>query len=142
MLNLQVDWVGASLKEDLSTWWRSEATKSFRDILLINSCGIWLARNDMIFKDIIKVPSEIAIKVVGIVEHFLDLNPHGRTLIILQESINLDIPWEFFDGAVGGMPSRCGGGAVLYLTFRTMSCSKKGLGKALITLLSSVLLYF
>lgn len=44
----------------------------------IISWGLWISRNDLIFKDITKTPSEIAIKVVGIVEHFLDLVPNVR----------------------------------------------------------------
>lgn len=37
LLNLQVGWVGDSLEEAFSTWWRSEAIKAFRVIPLIIS---------------------------------------------------------------------------------------------------------
>lgn len=53
-------------------------------------------------KKITKTPSEIVIKVVGIANHFLDLVPKVRYHPILQENINHDIPWGFFDVVVGG----------------------------------------
>ena len=97
-----------------STWWRSEATKAYRAIPFIISWGLWIANNDSIFKDIPKTPFEIAIKVVGIAEHFLDLVPQVRFRPILQENINHDMHWGFFNGDVGGDPIRCGGGMVLH----------------------------
>ena len=64
----------------------------------------------MIFKDITKTPTEIAIKVVGIIFCFLMLAPSTRVRPIEQEMINQDMPWCFFDGVVGVVPDWCGGG--------------------------------
>lgn len=98
LLNLQADWGVTSLDDAFSTWWMSEATKDYRAIPFIISWGIWITRNDLIFKDITKTSSEIAIKAVGIADHFLDLLPKVRFRPILQENINFDMPWFFLMG--------------------------------------------
>ena len=74
LLNLQVECKGVSLDDDFSTWWRSKSTKAYKVITFIITWGIWIARNYLIFKDITKIRSKIAIKSVGIAEHFL-VNP-------------------------------------------------------------------
>lgn len=83
----------------------------------------------MIFKDLTKTPSEIAIKVVGITEFYLDLAPSTRVQPIVQELINEDIPWGYFDGVVGGVPDRCGGGAVLHFDMQNYLFFKARFGE-------------
>lgn len=102
------------MDHSFSTWWRSESTKAYRAIPFIISWGLWITRNDSIFKDITNTPSEIAIKDVGIAEDFIDLVPKVRYRSIVQEIINHDIPWGFFEGVVGEEPVHYGGGAVLH----------------------------
>ena len=51
-------------------WWRYDATKDYRVVPFIISWGIWIARNDAIFKDLTKTPTEISSKTVGIFEFF------------------------------------------------------------------------
>lgn len=96
-----------------SLWWRSDATKDHKVVPFIISWGLWIM-NDSTFKDLTKTHSEIAIKVVVIIEYFLDLAPNVRVRTIVQELINQDMPWGYFDGATGGVPGRCGGGVVLH----------------------------
>ena len=70
-LGQHVSWVGDSLEGDFLRWWRMGATKALRALPLIISWGVWLAKNDVIFNDLIKVPTEIAIKVMGITDHYV-----------------------------------------------------------------------
>ena len=62
----------------------------------------------MIFIDQTQVSTKIAIKVVGIAEHYVQLNPNMEFRNIQQEQINLEIPWGYFDGVAGVNPSLCG----------------------------------
>ena len=66
--------MGNSLEGAFLRWWRSGATKALLALPLIVSWGGWLARNYVIFKDIIKIRPEIDIKAVGISEHFVQSN--------------------------------------------------------------------
>ena len=129
LMGQQVSWVGESLEGDFPRWWRSGATKALWAIPLIISWGVWLARNDVIFNDLIKVPTEIAIKAMGIAKHYVQLNSDLKTRNILQEQINLEMPWGYFDGAVEGNPSLCGGGVVLFFNLQNHITFKEGLGE-------------
>lgn len=48
---------------------------------------------------------------------------------IEEELINQVMPWGFFDGAAGGVPDRCGGGAVLYFDMQNYLFFKAGFGE-------------
>ena len=128
LLELQISWVDDTLEGAFLRWWRSRATKALQALPLIISWGVWLAKNDAIFKDIIKIPTEIAIKVVGIVDHFVESNTNMKYRNIMQESTNLEVSWGYFDGAAGRNPSLCGGGAVLFFNLQNYINFKEALG--------------
>lgn len=112
---MRVVWEGPSLVEAFKLWWDAEASKSHKIIPLIISWGIWIARNNLIFEDIICLEVEIASKDASLILFFFDVESHSRVWEVSVETINVEIPWGFFDGATGGDPSRCGAGIVLHL---------------------------
>lgn len=84
-------------------------------IPLIISWGLWIARNDLIFKDKGRSHVEIATKAVGLILFYTYVDSPPRMRPVSLESINTKLPWSFFNGSVGGDPVRCSGGVVLHL---------------------------
>lgn len=71
-------------------------------------------RNERIFNDKHNSLGEIASKDVGIIAYFSVSGPSHSRRHVVQELINKEFPWGYFDGAAGGDPVRCGGGVVLF----------------------------
>lgn len=76
---------------------------------LIISWGIWIARNECIFKDSHRSVLEIVSKVVGLIVFFSDIDALPHQCLCSAVQIDENIPWAFFDGADGGDPVCCGG---------------------------------
>ena len=62
-------------------------------------------------------------------EHKLSSIPVKRRLITTP-NINKDIPWEFFDGSIQGMPPLGGAGAIIFIFAEKKLRIKYAIGKA------------
>lgn len=71
----------------------------------------------------------IASKAVGLILFFFDEESTPRSRVVSLDSINVKIPWGFFDGAAGGDPVRCGRGVVLHLDAHNFVHSKAIFGQ-------------
>ena len=129
MLHLRTEWRGLSLDDAFSSWWHSEETKSHRMVPLIISWGLWIAKNELIFKDKGSSPVEIALKAVGLIVFYTDSDPPPRMRSVTSKIINEELPWGFFDGVVGGDSVCCRGGLVLHLDAQKYVHIKAGFGQ-------------
>ena len=85
---MQDEWRGSSLDDALTIWWQDDETESYRVVPFIISWGLWIARNDAIFKGRLRTPVEIATKAVGIIIFYLDTTSPSRIWPVVQDHIN------------------------------------------------------
>ena len=71
---------------------------------------------------------EIATKAACLILFFSKVDDHSWVREVSIENINVEIPWQYFDGVAKGDPVRCGGGIVLHLDERNNVHCKVGLG--------------
>lgn len=121
-------WEGELPKEVCKNWWKDSPEGKLRNLLLIISQGIQLARNRNIFKD--KTPSSvhIAIKCAAIYKSILE--PIWETINreIKEEQIKGNIHWAYFDRA-SNQSNRCGEGMVIHLNAQRCLKPSVGLGE-------------
>ena len=91
--------------------------------------GLWIARNEVIFNNRHNSPMEIASKDAGFISFFSDSIPTPRQGVVSHEIINKEIPWGYFDGTVGGVPVRCGGGVAIFLNEDNYLHIRAGFGR-------------
>lgn len=120
-------WQGTSVKDVWLSWWALATLIKARNPPLLICWEIWLARNKLIFWNIISIWHTISAHILAIYHLILydDVIPSTRTTI--PEDINGDYPWAYFDGSAqdGG----CGGGAdILYLYYTHFKNIHMGLG--------------
>ena len=82
----------------------------------------------MIFNDRHSSPMEIATKDADIITFFMNFAPSLIRRPVVQEVINREIPWGYFDGATRGDPVRCGGGVVFFLNEKNYLHIQAGFG--------------
>jgi len=120
-------WTGASIGAAWEDWWRRTTIKKHKFLPLLVIWGIWLARNNAIFKDKPCLPEITAAQSVGI---FISLPEHLRAANqrrIMEVEIDHSRPWAFFDGA--SQNNVCGGGVVLHLSDSHSFILSMGLGE-------------
>lgn len=106
-LDLNADWQGVDINSAWEQWWNTVAAEKPRNLPLLVSWYIWVKRNAIIFENntvdwnllhpiicaaYTELPNEISQK-----------QPRN----IIQEKINKDMPWAYFDGAA--QQQGCGG---------------------------------
>ena len=91
------------MDEALSSWWHADGTQNHKAVPFITSWALWIAINELIFNNKHSSPSEIASKAAGIIAFFIDSSPSQCMRIVVQKHINKEVPWGYFDGAVGGI---------------------------------------
>lgn len=107
--------------------WLENTDENYRNIPLIISWGIWLARNKGIFQDITTSPSVIAVECASIFS-FLPSSDHNKfPTNISIEQINYDIPWAYFDGELDKQMS-CVSGMVIHTNLNSSILASVGIG--------------
>ena len=86
ILNIRMVWHGGTMDEAFSLWWNTVGSKSLRMMSLIVPWGIWIARNECIFKDTRRSILEIIAKVMGLIMLFSDTDalPRHRLCPVVQ----------------------------------------------------------
>lgn len=88
--------------------------KNIKNIPLIISSGICLARNKGIFKEVSSSPSLIAAKCASIFTLLPSTDTPQSIRNIIAKHIRHDIPWAYFDGA-SDAHNRCRSGLVIHV---------------------------
>ena len=70
LIQIHFDWRGNSVEDALSSWWQDEGAQNHKVVPLIISWGIWIAINEVIFKNKSSSPGDIASKAAGIITFF------------------------------------------------------------------------
>ena len=125
MIGFHCQWEGESVGDAWLYWWRS-TNPTQRKLPLLVLWGVWLARNQAIFKDVFCSPALTGTLSVGIYYSFPEQIRAARPRRHLSLHIDKTLPWAFFDGAAQN--NLCGGGAVLYLSDSHYFAMSLGLG--------------
>jgi len=118
-------WEGPSVGDAWLSWWRS-SNLTQRKLPLLVLWGVWLARNQAIFKDVFCSPVITGSLTVGLYNSFPERIRAGRIRRNATLDIDRSLPWAFFDGAAQN--NLCGGGAVLFLSDSHFFAMSMGLG--------------
>ena len=92
-------WACHTLEDAWKSWSTTPLTIQFRALPLLHIWGIWLARNKATFLEKASSPEEVAKKGLEILSYFPQTKDSPAPRIILEEQIDKEIPWVFFDGA-------------------------------------------
>ena len=107
-LNLQNIWIGDYVEACLKLWNTNEILKEYQSLHLIVSWGIWLAWNVNCFDDKYILPIQVAYQSLGILKYF----PQDQVILknreIVEESIDFNKSWAYFDGAARGIQEDVG----------------------------------
>lgn len=95
-------------------WWENRGFKVYRLLPLLIIWGVWLARNEVIFKEAFLVPEKTTLKSLAILSSYLPIERRFKTRSIREVTIDKTKPWGFFDGA--SQNYRCGGGGILHFS--------------------------
>jgi len=125
-LSIRARWHGIAIEEAWNSWWRDTSGKE-RNLPLLISWEIWIARNEIIFTQ--KFPHWPSIHNRIIADYHLipEKSQKNQQRIVETEVINKSIPWDFFDGSTQEIG--CGGGAILYLSETHSFKIQMGLGR-------------
>jgi len=126
LVGFQCQWSGASLGAVWEAWWRRTTVMKHKYLPLLVIWGIWLARNQAIFKDKPSLPEITAVQSVGIFKSYPEHVRAAKQRRVLDVEIDQSRPWAFFDGA--SQNNICGGGAVLHLSASHYFTLSIGLG--------------
>ena len=84
--------------------------------LFLFSWFIWKARNLCCFEDIHPKTFLVTSLVLGLLSVYPLDNRPLKFRRIVNEQIDKESPWGYFDGSAGGVPQICGAGGILYLS--------------------------
>ena len=112
LVGFNCQWEGATVGEAWESWWRRTNQKQHKILPLLVIWGVWMARNQAIFKDASSIPAITGTLSVGLFNSFPEHIRAVRERRSLAWELDRSIQWDFFDGAAQN--NLCGGGAVLY----------------------------
>jgi ribonuclease HI len=111
-------WRGDSFEEALADWLSTRTPKNIKPFPIIVAWGVWIARNNSIFKDETQSSPRVAANCLSILDS-LNLGAGQGWEIVRRtqvEQIDKGRPWAYFDGAASGDQLHCGGGGCIYLS--------------------------
>jgi hypothetical protein len=117
-LNFPFQWEGHTLEQAWKNWWENSTYKTYRLLPLLITWGVWIARNESIFKEATTTPRKTSLNSLSILSSFLS-KERTKNRVIKEVYIEKSTPWGFFDGA--SQHYTCGGGA--YYTTQTHTTS-------------------
>eukprot|EP00253_Pinus_taeda_P007952 PITA_07952 len=114
ILNIKLVWEGFNIQEVWQKWWNEHATGNLRNLPLIISWGIWIARNKSLFQDK-EIPVAITATQGAAIYSSLPVPKDSSPQRIVPElQIAEGIPWAFFDGA--SQNNIAGAGFIIHLS--------------------------
>lgn len=126
LLNKKLEWEGDNLQEVWKKWWQLYPNGNMRNLPLIISWGVWIARNRSIFQDKETPVTIRAIQSISIytsIPEPEEIQPQRRDT---EVHITEGIPWAYFDGA--SQNNRVGAGLVIYENSNHILKASVGLG--------------
>ena len=77
---------------------------------------IWLARNRVVFDDMILLPTQYVTKYLSILTNFPQSGAIKKIRNVVEETINIKGRWVYFDGASQGAPAKAGARGIIYMS--------------------------
>jgi hypothetical protein len=119
-------WINHTLEQAWRNWWENRGFKRYRLLPLLIIWGVWLAKNEVIFNEVILAPEKTTLNRLAILSLYLPTKGRVKTIIIREVTIKKRSPWGFFDGA--SQNYICGGGGILYFSNTHYYTFTSGLG--------------
>ena len=88
----------------------------YRSLPVIVYWFIWKARNLCYFEDIQPKSYLVTSLVLGLLNAYPLDNITLKLRVVVNEQIDKESPWGYFDGSTAGVPQICGAGGILYLS--------------------------
>jgi len=118
---------GGALTEVWNKWWKDYLEGNLRNLPLIIVRGVWLARNNSIFKEQNPLARHITVGCTTIYSSILNSIREAPPRPVREEKINEGIPWAYFDGA-SDQNNKFGAGLVIHLNEHRNLKASVGLG--------------
>eukprot|EP00253_Pinus_taeda_P016010 PITA_16010 len=114
ILNTKLVWEGFNIQEVWQKWWNEHASGNLRNLPLIISWGIWIARNKSLFQDKETPVALTAIQGAAIYSSLPVPKDSSSQRIVPELQIAEGIPCAFFDGA--SQNNIAGAGLIIHLS--------------------------
>ena len=108
--------------------WVVHVEPRYRSLPVLVSWFIWKAQNLCCFEDIRPKTYMVTSLVLGLMSVYPLDNKPLKIRRIVNEKIDKDSPWGYFDGSAAGDPQICGAGGILYLFEEHSFAFSPGLG--------------
>eukprot|EP00253_Pinus_taeda_P023807 PITA_23807 len=126
LLNKSFDWAGGNMTEAWSNWWQQHPEGNMRNLPLIISWGVWIAKNKSIFQDM-EIPRTVSATLsVSIFSSIPEPEANSPPRQIKEIQIKEGIPWAFFDGP--SQNNKAGAGIVIHENPEQLIKASVGLG--------------
>ena len=104
------------------------AEARYRSLHVIVSWFIWKARNQCCFEDIQPKTVVVTSLSLGLMHAYPLDNRVLNIRMVVNEQIDKESAWGYFDGSAVGVPQICGAGGILYLSYQHFFTFSAGLG--------------
>eukprot|EP00253_Pinus_taeda_P031398 PITA_31398 len=112
LLNKKLVWEDNNIQEAWQKWWNEHPDGNLRNLPLIISWGIWIARNRSIFQDKDTPIALTAVQGAAIFSSIPRPKESSSQRNVPKVQISEGIPWAFFDGA--SQNNKAGAGLVIH----------------------------
>lgn len=126
LLNKQLVWEGDNIKDAWQKWWNEHPIGNLRNLPLIISWGIWIARNKRVFQDKETPVAITEAQGAAIFASIPELKEPSSQRTVPDFQIAEGIPWAFFDGA--SQNNKAGAGLVIHVSPSHSLKASVGLG--------------
>lgn len=108
-----INWRGYTTKKVWANWWSSVTPPKAKNLPLVITWEIWIARNRSIFRETAPHWPSIIARIIGNYSSLPKDLAASPAKNIIPESINHSQPWAYFGGSA--QETGFGGGVVLYI---------------------------
>eukprot|EP00253_Pinus_taeda_P029586 PITA_29586 len=128
LMNSPLRWEGDNIQQAWFWWWQEASDEKVLSIPLLIAWGTWLARNQVIFKDLPFLIGKRVVEGATIYDNIPSSSGHSIHRSIKTKFIRESVPWAYFDG-VADLNGRCGAGLVIHITPKKSFHASIGLGQ-------------
>jgi len=126
VLSLSIRWHGQSVSEAWDLWRAASSDSKIHCLPLLVCWSIWLTRNGIIFRGKLARWPFITAKIITAYHELPDEDHTPTNQVVTPETIDITIPWTYFDGAT--QAHGCGGGILFHLSEHHHFKIQMGLG--------------